>query len=259
MKKRIIYYSDELNDDFSTPDINTKPLGEDFRFIRGSLIWRACSFLLYYIAAIPLVFIINKAVYGLKINNRKALKKVSGGFFLYGNHTQYFTDATCQALLCFPKRAYIIAGADAFSIKGLRCIVQLLGAIALPDTIKGMKGFVRAINKRIDQNAAVAIYPEAHIWPYYTGIRPFGAASFQYPAKKGVPVFAYTITYRKRLIKLLPPAITIYVSDPIYPDMSKSLKERKTELRNKAYDFMCSMAEKNQLEHIRYIKVRDKD
>ena len=48
-----------------------------------------------------------------------------------------------------------------------------------------MKEFRKAIAYRVGQNQSVAIFPEAHVWPYYTGIRPFSDASFQFAVDTG--------------------------------------------------------------------------
>jgi hypothetical protein len=62
-------------------------------------------------------------------------------------------------------------------------VTPYMRGLPLPDDMAATRNFTSAIEKRIDEGAAVFIYPEAHIWPYYTGIRPFGDASFSYPIK----------------------------------------------------------------------------
>ncbi len=49
----------------------------------------------------------------------------------------------------------------------------MLGALPVPDSISEYKKFSKAYKKRISDGHPVVIYPEAHVWPYYTGIRPF--------------------------------------------------------------------------------------
>lgn len=66
-------------------------------------------------------------------------------------------------------------------MKGSGTIIEMLGAIPVPGNKTAMKRFLEAIQKRIEQKSSITIYPEAHIWPYYTKIRPFKDVSFQYP------------------------------------------------------------------------------
>ena len=171
--ERVIYYSDPLHDDFAGNGINTRQVPGDFCYVHESLGWRMLSFIVYYIIAFPLVWLTAKLVLGLKFRNRKVMRKLRGqGFFLYGNHTQIL-DAYVPSLAAFPKKAYIVANPDAVSIPGLRHIVMMLGTLPVPSELSGFRRFMEAIKTRCSQGACVAVYPEAHIWPWYTGIRQY--------------------------------------------------------------------------------------
>jgi len=254
MAKKTVYYSDTSKDDFSGTHIRSRIIDENFRFLHRSPLWKAVSFFLYYFFAIPLVFIIDKGWYGIRFENRKALKQCRGSFFLYGNHTQGLADATCPALLSFPRRAWVIAGADAVSIKGIGWLVQMLGGLILHNVPSGKCAFRDAVSEICKTNGSITVYPEAHIWPYYTGIREFSPASFVYPVRSGRPVAAVVTTYRKRLLKFLPPAITVYVSDLFYPDNLPDEHGAMTRLHDQVYAFMCDKARNNEVEYIRYIR-----
>ena len=128
-----------------------------------------------------------------------------------------------------------------------------LGAIPLPDTREAYRNFNACINGRIEKKHAVVIYPEAHIWPYYTKIRPFPDGSFGYPCKDGTPVFCFVNTYQKRKNRKKP-RMTTYIDGPFYPDMSLSLKERRKTLRDEVYAQMCKRSELSDVEVIKYIK-----
>ena len=43
-EKKVVYYSDESNDDFAELGIKRKPLGENFEYIHKNIIWNTCSF-----------------------------------------------------------------------------------------------------------------------------------------------------------------------------------------------------------------------
>lgn len=254
MTKKIIYYSDSSKDDFSGTHIRARIIDENFRFLHKSPLWKGVSFFLYFCIAIPLVFIIDKIWFGIRFDNRKALRKCKGSFFIYSNHTQYLSDATCPALISFPRRAYVIAGADAVSIKGIGWLVQMLGGLILHNVPSGKSAFRNAVSEICEKNCSIAIFPEAHIWPYYTGIREFSPASFVYPVANNRPVAAAVTTYRKRLLKFLPPAITVYVSELFYPDTTLDADRARQKLRDQVYEFMCEKAQNNEVEYIQYIR-----
>lgn len=263
-KRRVIEYSSLENDDFAGNNITRTVVDESFPFIRKGLIWRIAGFAVYYIVALPLVFLMCKVSFGLRIKNRRAVRKVrKTGYFLYGNHT-HFTDAYTAPLVAFPKKAFIIANPDAVSIPGLRAVVMMLGCIPIPTVRKAMPKFVEAVETRIKEGNAVAVYPEAHIWPFYTKIRPFSANSFHYQAKLNVPCVPMTMTYRNRrlfgLIKLNKPGMTLHIGEPIMPDESLPERERRQQLRDKVLAFMQKTAAENeQYEHILYVKKADEE
>ncbi|MDD4125269.1 MAG: hypothetical protein PHW77_06070, partial [Eubacteriales bacterium] len=116
----------------------------------------------------------------------------------------------------------------------------------------------KALRHYINKKQTLMIYPEAHIWPLYNRIRPFTEESFSYPIRLGVPAVAVTVVYRRRkLFKKLPPLVTVFVSDPIYPPEGSPGAARK-ELRDKVYDFMCETVKREKsCEYIKYLKRQD--
>ena len=252
MKERTVYYSDLLNDDFAGTDINTVELPADYRYFPKTAIRRGFAGGLN-LAVSPLIMLLQQTVYGEKIVGRKKLKGYrKNGFYLYGNHTRSMGDAYCPNLLAFPKKAYIVASADCFSIKGIRRFVEDLGGIALPNNPKGFKNYSQAMKQHAEKGHIVTLYPEAHIWPQYTGIRPFKPATLHYPAETGKPVFTFTTTWQKR--KILPGARTVvYVDGPFMPDMDLPMDKRKEALRNAAFEAMTERAKNSNYEKIHYV------
>ena len=110
-----------------------------------------------------------------------------------------------------------------------------------------MKHFVDAIEFYNKKGHSIAIFPEAHIWPYYNDIRPFQSKSFLYPVKLNSPVVAYCTVFSKPtgIFKRFRKAnIKIYISEPFYPDTSLSVKEAQQKIRDEVYDFMKTTADK---------------
>jgi len=207
-----------------------------FPYVHKNIFWRLAAFLLYYVVALPLVTLYIRLVNRTKFVNRKPLRRIKGGFFLYGNHT-HWTDSYLPHVAAAPKRTYIIAGPDAVSIKGIRNIVQMVGGIPIPTQPGALRQFLKAVRQRCGEGACIAVYPEAHIWPYYTGIRPFPATSFAYPAEFGVPVVALATIYRKsRLFKT--PARTVVFSDPITAEPGMTMREAQRYFHQRVLDFM---------------------
>lgn len=257
---KTIYYEDELNDDFAaTQGIKTRPLPKNYKWIHKSKLWNIFADILYFLIVFPIVKIFNKCIIGLTIKNRGVIKKLKSGCFLYSNHTQHIDPLISADVSGWGHRTYFMAGNDAFSITGLKHLVAMLGAMPLGYDMDSMKKMIHTVSKRYHEKSCITIYPEAHIWPYYTSIRPFKSASFAYPVGLNAPVVAMVVTYRKRCFPFRLffqyPAITVYCSDPMYTNPTLGKKAAKEELRNRVYEWMKDTAEKySTYEYIRYEK-----
>ena len=258
-KRKVIYYGDELNDEFSVAQITPKTIDGSYRYINDSFIKRFTHFFWYRIVATPIAFIYTRLVFRHKIVGKESLRSCKdSGYFIYGNHTQDIADAFIPSMLNFPKTDYVIVHPNNVSMPFLGKVTPSMGALPLPDDMTAYRSFLKAIEKRISQKHCVVIYPEAHIWPYYTKIRPFTDVSFAYPVKLDAPVFCFTNTYQKSRFSREPKIVT-YIDGPFYPDPSLPPREQKQKLRNTVYDCMCKRAELNTVECIKYMKKVEKD
>ena len=91
-KRTVIYYKDELLDEFSTAVITPKKIGDDWVYIHTSLFKKFTHFFWYRIVATPLAFLYLKIKFHHKTVGREKLKACGSGYFLYGNHTQDIGD-----------------------------------------------------------------------------------------------------------------------------------------------------------------------
>lgn len=264
-RPKIVYYTDELNDDFADQKIKKKQLKENFKYVKRNPFWTFCAWVAYYIFAVPFGAIFCWIKFRAKVKNRKVLKENrKKGYFLYANHTQGGADAFLPALSIYPKRNYILVHESAVSIKGIKNLVLMLGGIPVASTMGNMKQMKNCIGKRIKRKHVVTIYPEAHIWPYHNKIRDFKDTSFRYPVELNSPVYSSTVVYRKRtgISKLWSnkPFATIYVDGPFYPDKNLDKKEATKKLRDEVYNAMISRAHtESNYEYIKYIKFNKKD
>ncbi len=257
-EKNVIYYKDELNDDFAKGNIETVKIDENYKYIRKNPFWNICAFILYRIVATPLAFIYAKLKFNMKIVNKEILKEVKNkGYFIYINHTQEILDTLLPTIIGFPKRAYIITHPNNVSIKGLKIANKMLGALPLPGDLKSSENFLNAIKNKIENKNLIAIYPEAHVWPYYTKIRNFNEVSFRYPVKLNAPVISVTITYKKGKRKT--PNIVAFVDGPFYSNESKNVKEAEKDLRDNVYNTMVERSKNSNIEYIKYLKVTKGD
>ena len=250
---RIIYYENELEDDFSKTVITPKKIDGGYKYLGGPfrklgrLFW-------YYIVAKPIAYIFLKVKFGHRIVNKECLKEAKDtGYFLYGNHTNPMADALIPTMLTHPRGAYVIVHPANVSMPVLGKLTPTLGALPLPDNKEASRNFTYSLDKLMRKKSCIAIYPEAHIWPYYTGIRNYDDAAFRYPVKYQVPVYAFTNTYQRRIYRKTPRMVT-YVDGPFYPEKELSVKEQRIKLHQQVMKSMKMYCKKSNIELIKYIR-----
>ncbi len=249
-EKQVQYYKtyqddivENANQDFTLP--------EDYIWVRTrkrDKLARKVSYALAHVFA----FFYTKLILHLKVVKVANMKDYKNtGAIIYGNHTQPLGDVFIPCIVCSPKRFYTIASPANLGVPVLGRILPWLGALPIPSNFKQMKEFVNAIQKRLEEKNCIIIYPEQHVWPYYTDIRPYDATSFDYAIKNKVPAFCMTTTYQKHKFFKRPKATT-YLDGPFFADEMLPSKEQKIMLRDQIYSCMQKRSEESTYSYIEY-------
>ncbi len=254
-KTKTIYYTNELNDEFSSAKIVPRKIDSSFKYNK-SLVWEFFSYLIQNILSMPIKYLYLKIKFSHKFVGKEKIKKYKKenrkkGLFIYANHTQEFADTIIPSMAIYPTRNFFIVNPENISMHHTGFLVELLGAIPVPGDLTSSKNFLKRIENRIKKGYSISIYPEAHIWPYCTFIRNFKSISFRYPKMYNVAFFTITNTYQKKNNKI---QIVSYIDGPFYPNENLSLKENEKVLRDKAYEIMSKQAKNSNIEKIKYIK-----
>ncbi len=253
MEPKITYYSDILNDEFSTTQIKTKTIDENYKYIRKGPFRFLTHIFWYRVVACSIGCLYMKFKFRHKVINKKALKPYKKqAYFVYGNHTQDIADAFIPTVANRYKETYVIVHPNNVSMPYLGRVTASMGAIPLPDNMKASKNFIKCIDYRIQKNRTIMIYPEAHIWPYCTFIRPFKDLSFRYPVEYDKPAFCFVNVYKPR--KNGKVRIETHIRGPFFADKTLSNKDARLKLRNEVYENMCELAKLNEVEVVRYIE-----
>lgn len=251
MKKREIRYYQSYTDDFVETKDQSHKIPEDYQWIRKDPLSRLLSGLIYT-AAILFSSVYCRLCLHMRYRNARVLRQArKTGAFLFCNHTQPFGDVFMPALPSLPTRIYTVVSPANLGIPVIGKLLPYLGALPVPDTIQGMKRFQEALEYRLAQRRFITIYPEAHVWEYFTGIRPFPDTSFKYPVKFGKPSYSLTVTYQKRRFGGRPRA-TVYIDGPFYPDETLSPRARAAALRDTVFRQMTQRSGLSNDAYIRY-------
>lgn len=252
MKKKVVwgekrYYTDWKDNSFmKTIVLREKKIKNNYRYIPCWFV-RFFQGLFYYVFALPILTIMLKVKYGVKVYGKKNMRKVKGGAILIGNHTHAMDGCFASVNVAFPKRNYIITKKDAVEVIFAKHFTKALGALPLPDEPKGLANLSKAIDFYLKHGKTVTIFPEACVWPYYNKLRPLAPANFHYAVKSNVPVVPFCVTYRYAKGKNYlnkKPKVNITILEPIYPDLSLSPTDAKNKLAQQTEEAMRKVIDK---------------
>lgn len=252
MKKKIYY--ETMQDDVVETSDQQATVPENYQWIHSSRLYDLNHKLLYKVFYGWAYFFIKHGLH-TTIVNKEILQKEKRGYFLYINHTQTVGDPFLPSQIVVDKETYIVASPSNLSIPILGRILPILGALPLPGTSEQMKMFRQAIATRIREKQCVVIFPEAHVWPYYTKIRPFENAAFQFPIDTDAPVYCATVTYQED--KHHRPKRTVYVRGPFTADPTLPRVKKRKKLANEVYEQMKEDARYNTVQFVQYIQRKE--
>lgn len=256
-EERVFYYENEEDDPIKTKEQEKKEkvtLPEGYEFIPKNPFVRMYSSILFRCFKVFARFYARFYLH-MDIVGRKKFKKAKGtGYVIYANHTNPFHDAFSPALVA-DRRIFTIISPVNLKLPGIGKYLPMIGGIPLGTNDAEKKAMNEAVDKRIKQKKCLVIYPEAHVWPYYTGIRKFpaGDKSFKYATRNNVPIFTMITTYHKSKVKgQARPDMTVYVDGPFYPDPDKTEDENRAKLAEEAYESMVKWSKKSTYEYFQY-------
>lgn len=215
-------------------------IDENFNFVNDNFLFNTFSNALYLIAY-PLLVIINKFLFGLKIVGKENLENVEGGKVTVSNHVHPM-DCTMVGLANCPQKTFYTSLETNFKIPIVRKIIKLLNTVPIPQNIKYTKNFMDSIDSLLKQGKTVHFYPEGSLWPHYDKIRHFKNGAFDFAVRNNVPIVPMVIKFNKgkkinNFIKTRN-SITLVIKKPIYPNVFLSRKEAIVDLKNRTYNIM---------------------
>jgi 1-acyl-sn-glycerol-3-phosphate acyltransferase len=257
-RNRGIQYYTSFSEDFVDSGNQSYSLPDDFSWSRTDLPFRIGSAVAYGIGVVCAELFDRLYLHAHFVDCRGARRPddAKRGFVLYANHTQAVGDPLTPAVAIWPVRPYVLAGPANLAVPVIGRILPQLGALIIPSTLKGMKEFRAAVDRHLAADDCVVVYPEAHVWPWCTTIRPFDTTSFAFPIDSGVPAYCMTTTYQPRPHHARPKA-TIYLDGPFYPDAELPRREQRQQLHDVVFERMTMRSRESTANYITYVPLKD--
>ena len=221
-------------------------IDEQYEYVKNGWGFELFSNALYLIA-IPILFVLNKIVFGFEVEGRENIEKVEGGKITVSNHVHPM-DCTMNALINLPEKTYFPTLKANFEIPVVRHLIRLLNAVPIPNEMSNKKEFLKTMQGLLKEGKTIHLYPEVSLWPYYEKVRKFKKGAFILAIENNVPIVPIVYLFEKPQgiyeIFKSKPVIKAKVLEPIYPDHSLEKKEAIEKLKDQVHGAMEDEIEK---------------
>ncbi|MBR1886911.1 MAG: 1-acyl-sn-glycerol-3-phosphate acyltransferase [Bacteroidales bacterium] len=179
-----------------------------------------------------------------EITGIRNLLTVQGAAFLTSNHFNPFDNGVHRTLSRLTGRDRLVAISQGtnFVMPGLNgFILRNIDVIPLIQEPSYMNGAFRKLMQRnLDRNRFILIYPEQEMWFNYRKPRPGKRGAFLFAAEYGVPVVP-TFVEMVDLPEVVAPGfhdvkLVLHVLPPIFPDPERSARENSFLMCQADYD-----------------------
>lgn len=191
-----------------------------------------------------------RGIHHLRYGSIDCVRHASSAGILYLNHTQPVIDPFLPHLLIRPRKSVTVCAPSNLGIPVLGKILPLLGAVPTGSTLDEMRHMKQALQAAADRDEWIVIYPEAHVWPWCTWIRPFDDTSFQFCLDFDRPAYCGVLTYRK--MRNGKCQMVIETAGPFYADHSLPRRKARRQLHQQVFEAMQNLASRSTCEKIQY-------
>lgn len=217
-------------------------IDRNYEYVSKDIIFNTFSDILYYLIAYPILKVLTKIVYDLKIEGRENIDFLEKGAISVSNHV-LFLDCAMVGLAWGLKRVYYTTLEGSFKIPFVRKLIKLLRAMPIPEKIKNREYFLKAVDEVLSNGDYVHFYPEAALFPYYKKIRNFKNGAFSIAVKNDVPIVPMVFTFREpkgiRKIFKKKKDVTLKILKPVtIKEEGLNQKQKEELLKNKVHTMM---------------------
>lgn len=190
------------------------------------------------------------------------LEKVADGAVITCNHFNAFDSfaiqlAFEQAKLKKKKMYRVIREGNYNGFPGFYgVLMRHCNTLPLSSNFKTMEKFIAAVDRVLEKNQFVLVYPEQGMWWNYRKPRPLQKGAFTFAARNNKPVLPVFITMEDSDVLdddgFYVQEYTAHFCEPIYPDPNKKRAQNSCEMRDKNYEAWKAVYEQTYGEKLTY-------
>ena len=191
--------------------------------------------------------------YDTEIDGLENLDGIDGGAIITCNHFNVMDSTIIRKMMMDLKKekklAIVIEESNVFLPGKFNLLTNNCNTIPLSESRIYMRDkFYPAMQKRLDNNEWILIYPEEEMWFNYKKPRPLKPGAYHFAIKYSVPIIPCFVEMRERdeydesgFKKL---KFVLHIMPIIRPESSMTLKEKKELMQKKDYECKVDAYEK---------------
>lgn len=215
-------------------------MDKNYQYVKKDFVFTLISNILYYGIAIPILSIIIKLIYNLKIEGKENIEKIENGAISVSNHVLVLDCAMVGLAFGRKKKIFYTTQEESFKIPFVRKLIKLLRAVPIPKKIENQKNFIKETNNLLKNGNIVHFYPEGVLKPYCEEIRNFKNGAFNFAIKNNVQIVPMVFVFKNptgiRKIFKIKKDVILKILEPIKCDNIEI--ENLNVLKTKVQDVM---------------------
>ena len=219
-------------------------IDQNYEYVPKGKLFSFFSNLLYYGIAFPVLKILTKIVYDLKIEGKENIRNLEHGAITVSNHI-LILDCAMIGIATRTKKIYYTTLEENFKIPFIRKLIKLLRAMPIPKSISNKKYFFNETENLLKTNNMIHFYPESTLIPYCDKIRDFKNGAFDLAVKTQVPVIPMVFTFREpkgiRKIFKNKQDVTLTILKPVECKEYIGVKDKVETLKNTVREKMLEI------------------
>ena len=217
---------------------------EAYDYLDTGLLFNLFSNILYYIIAIPILWLLDKIMFNFKIVGKENIQNISSARITISNHIHPL-DCSMNALANFPSKVYFTTLESNLETPVTGEIVKLLNGIPIPKEKDDKLKFFNGLKNLLDENKTVHFYPEGELIPYCEDLREFKSGAFRLSVLSNSPivplVFKFVKPYGIRKYIKRKSFIELHVLPAVYPDLTLDNADSVNKLKQECYENMKAL------------------
>ncbi len=184
---------------------------------RPGMLVRFLRFLLYYIIAIPVLYLLVLFEYGLKMRGKRNLRGVHGAVVVC-NHVH---PLDCAMIACafYPRRVVFATLKRNFQIPVAGFLIRQLCSLSVGESLSEVRSFAEEASALLDRDRWLCVYPEGVLHRYTPQLMQFHSGAFHLAHRAKKPVCPLVLTKRpaRGLFRLfrLGGCFTLHILPPV--------------------------------------------